>query len=530
MTSFIAFIIDDGSCSTKMEGIIPWSCFSTAFQSANYQRTVGVVLGTLMTVLVLVLVADWIVVARTNNGDSSSEALQAVACLILIELHLLAIVLLYDLEYNEKEAQNHHHHHDHHHDSDSRCKNYKPPIESLQIDFDDVPTISNITTQPSEDYENSPRKHTTKTDNAAQAKQDPEKISDKTPTSTSNYSSMASISTALGSSKNSSEEGDYYDEQHRSFPCLFGFSFSYLVIFLFLHLASAALFLTSLNQQVLGMNLSLDFAPKELIRNIFLLTYGFFLASSFLSYFQRYLEHVFDISGMQNLWFKLVLSTLAALIALFVVGHAYALQTQTSLQLHPFQYSTGDNNSKPFVGEAWATGAYLIDDQATCETYDDALPINVTVAYGSEWACPNLADIQCEITVTSQVECTYLNSFLGSDQDDDAINAEEQEGGNDDNPNGLTLDDYINFRFNEYNVDDDKNEYSFEEKPSFDYWNRPSEGIIGSCTTCAAKSEHWMTERFQAYAQSNHTLYLVVGMALCFLAWPLYELWRWWAR
>ena len=468
-----------------------WTGFQTV-GSGNF-------LGVLLLAQFVAILVDFFVFSNTNH---------IFAFLLASELHIFGLVLLYDLEYDVSDS------HDRNNNKDSyrSHRDYTPPpVGTILVESGEGEgsTISNVTSY-SDDMSHSSKAYDShykvgkRSDNYDENKDG------------SDYTSMASISTMEHSSSNS--EDDNYDH-NRSLECCCGFSISYAGFFTLLHTLSALLLLASLNQQIYELNLSSGLVPVEWARTLFLLSYATFLAWTTLSYYKRYLEPAFDHPILRNVRVKQSLSVLVAFISLGIFGNAMRVRNRATQQLNPFFYGVSRDDKvspQPYVGEAWVSGASIIDDDAVCENYYDSIPINVTVAYGGDWACPENPNQQCEATISSQVECSFYESLLRPEQEDDV----------DDNLNGVTVEEYIYFRYHDYQVDDD-NLYDFNEIPSFSHWNRPTDTIIGTCDgSCTARSELWKSENYWSYARSNHVMHLSLGLGLCFLGWPLLEWWQ----
>lgn len=477
---------------------------------ADFHQSVGNgnnILGILLIAQFVAVLVDYFVFGNANH---------MFAFLLATELHIFGFLILYDLECEDNEIN------DGRHNIDSSDKGHgeytPPPIGDILVESGEGSTVSNITSY-SEDPSHSSRDFGLSHQKIGKGTYNYDEKDD------TSYSSPASISTTENSSARSEEE-DHYD-RNRSLDCFCGLSISYAGFFALLHTLSALLLLASLNQQMYDLNLSSGFVPEEWARTLFLLSYGIFLACTTLSYYKRCLEQNFDCSIMRNSCVKQSMSVVAALLALGVFGNACLIRNRTTEELSPFFYgsTTGDGNeesAQPYIGEAWVSGASIIDDSSVCENYYDSIPINVTVVYGGDWACPENPDQQCAATVTSQVECQFFDSL--NVVNDDAAEAEDEY---ENAQNDVTVEDYIYFRYHDYDVDDDNFLYGFNEMPSFSHWNRPTDTIMGACDgSCVTRPARWITETYWSYARSNHAMILSLGIGICFLGWPLLEWWK----
>ena len=462
-------------------------------------------MGILLIAQFIAIMVDYSVFGNTNY---------MFAFLLATELHIFGFLALYDLECEDEELNNKKH------STDSSYKSHgeytPPPIGDVLVASGEGSTVSNITSY-SEDPSHTSRDFKFSHQIIGMGTNNYDEKDD------ASYSSPASISTTENSSDHSDEEDN--DERNRSLDCFCGLSISYAGFFTLLHTLSALLFLASLNQQMYDLNLSSGFVPEEWARTLFLLSYGIFLACTTLSYNKRYLEPTFDYSIMINSYLKKGISVVVALIALGISGNAYFIRNRTTQKLSPFFYGSisGDETAvspQPYIGEAWVSGASIIDDSSVCKNSYDSIPINVTVAYGGDWACPENPDQQCEAIVTSHVECGFFDSLHEVDDD---LAAEEEHGNG---QNDVKVEDYIYFRYHDYDVDDD-NLYDFNEMPSFSHWNRPTDTILGACDgSCMTRPATWITETYWSYAYSNHAMFLSLGIGLCFLGWPLLDWWK----
>jgi len=438
------------------------------------------------------------------------------AFLLAIELHAYGFLLLYHLEHNDQQQQIHSEENDDDDDDDDSEGYIPPPVGNILVqDGDGSSGISNVTSY-SEDS------------SYAHGKKNDKKLSHED----SGSSSMASISTT--EQWNAEDDDDQFEDPPRSIECCGRFSISYGGFFILAHTLSALLVLSSLNQQFYHLNLKTGVVPEEIARIVFLLSYGMFVACTILSYYKRHIEPTFDRPFMKNVRLKQTLSFVGAILALVIFGTMLRLRGLTTEQLQRFYYgslpssnddqTSSSTSQQPYLGEVWVTGASIIDDDAVCVSYQDTITVNVSVVYGGKWACPKNPSQRCTATVTSQVECHYYESNQQDGLDDDQVAEEDYE--NIDNMNDACVNDYVYFRYHDYQFDDD-NAYDYSKRPSFKHWNRPTESIIGTCDgSCIARSGIWRSDQYSSYAQSNHAMYLSLGMGLCFLGWPIFTWWQ----
>jgi hypothetical protein len=299
------------------------------------------------------------------------------------------------------------------------------------------------------------------------------------------YVSMATIS--IG-------ESESYDDENRTGPLGCALLLSLLL--------SSILLLGSLNQQMLG---SYSYRNKavELARGLFVSTYGFFLTATLLYYFERYRRLMFgNISAILRRNPHIVISGCLAMASAAFTGSlwASAAQDQAKAELSTLFGDGGSSQQQVFMGEAWVISSALLDDvQVSCSDNAGVIAVTVTVAYGWGWACPHQNPNEfCETELRTFVECADPDGELS---------------------NTMTASEYVYFRYHDYGVDDDI-AYDLTAKPSFTYWNRPTESIIASCDGwCTAQSEEWVSDHFRTRVQSSHAMYVCSGVGLCFLGW-----------
>lgn len=433
----------------------------------------------LICLFVAVLIDTW----------TGSLATQLAAFILASPLQVVGTILIHDLEYGR------HHHQRNRHREEPLPR--KPPLASLKIPLGEIPTISDVTTAQSEDIQ-SPEKGDGK--NKASGDDDP-----------SDYTSMASISTALG------ESGSYDEPPENSLECVFGFTFPLVQFFLTSLFISTALLISSLTEQVADMDLSVDTTLQHVARALFVFTYGLYLSSTMLAFYKRFIVPSLDTPELNDQWLKLGLSGFLGVLALLGLLAACVANYLTLSELRPFQYSrTGVDATPhmPYRGQAWVKDAQVASEYASCLESTDSIPVDLTVLYGGEWACPEKPDILCQTDITVQLECTF---FFDQELEDDAVDEAVE----------ITTEEYVHIRYHDSNGNDDA-AYDYEEQPSFQYyWNNPSENILGSCDgTCMAESESWAWERYRRFARSSYGMYLCLGASFCFLGWPIYELVR----
>ena len=269
---------------------------------------------------------------------------------------------------------------------------------------------------------------------------------------------------------------------------------------------------------------------------------------------------------------KVVASVIAAAgLGLGIVcAHAWS---QTSQRLQPLA------SSSAFQGNAWVTGYEVVqaDDgndpndvqnqvwcpnapQATTtnnngdvtvvvssngmDDKDDEssyIAVQVSVAWGGDWACPNQPDSYCQDTMTTHVSCVLATQPLVYQQEQ-AQNDDQQA------VQFVTVYDYLNYRFQNANPgqNDDGGggvdfSYNADQAPSSGYynddananddnnhdgmvvsWNRQSEFIIGDCRTCVAESPRTLLDDAMVpLAQEVHGVWTSLGLLGTSLAWLL---------
>jgi hypothetical protein len=416
-----------------------------------------------------------------TEGEYSN---QAFAFVLATLLHFFGVLLLFDLTYGR--------------DKDSKHQSHRPPpLSTLNVMIDSMPAISDVTTQ-SEDFDDSDIPRGTK------EVRDTHKKSQKESES-SQYVSMASISTTVG------ESGSYDDalDHAATLECAFGFSFPLAHFCISSFLLSSMLLLASLSQQITSKHFLIDNSSSAWIKAAYLISYGFFFSCASLTYYKIIAESC-DTPLLQNRWLKLGLSGGFAFITIGFLAEAWSSRNILMRQLAPFRSS--QLQQKSFWGEAWATGAYIIDEDEYCQNVNDEITVNLTVVYGGDWACPSNPSQWCEVPITTKVECAYFEYAV---QEDDENDGETEK---------FAPQDYVYFRYHDYGVDDDE-AYNYEEEPSFHSWNRPAEDIIASCSSpCSAQPEAWMWSMNQRTTQSTYVMHLCLGASICFLGWPLFEL------
>ncbi|CAB9521774.1 expressed unknown protein [Seminavis robusta] len=464
-----------------------------AFTQCSPESTKGFGLVALLLTLLATMALDLHQLART--GRYSNQRQTFVIASIVHTTGILIILFRVGSAHDDKGAPNRHH---------------KPPITTLTVSTH--PVISDVTSAESEDI------HHPEEDEEHDNKRKKKLYSgfhnnNKELEDASKYVSMGS-SSGLGNSE--SYDDDNY--QSKSFPCFCGLylSLSFYIVIAFL--LSTVLLMGSLDQQMMDSSSYRDNREStKLARALFVSTYGFFLACTIMYYYNK-CTTIFSESIpalFRNTNMHMGISLLVAIAAVALSRKAIEIQQQATTQLGTLYgtddassstSSSGKNNShkKLFIGEAWVNSATLVDngEDVTCEATSDVLPVQLSVVYGGEWACPRNPYSYCEVTIQSEVEC------------------EDPEGGL---SQEMSPEDYIYFRYHDYGVDDD-DAYDTQQQPSFIYWNRPTEPIIGTCDgTCQAQSETWVEDQFRTYAQSTHALYLCAGVGLCFLLLPLWN-------
>jgi hypothetical protein len=275
---------------------------------------------------------------------------------------------------------------------------------------------------------------------------------------------------------------------------------------------------------------------------LFLITHGALLLSSVISWIQRgYLKcnfgfqfsftskregdgHDEKLLQMRNNQVSrravMLVSGLLGAICFTIAGLGYREVTTNLDNINSFS----DANNGVYTGEAHVSGYTLLDvvdddDESWCSAMDDSIPVNVTVAWGGAWGCPN-SGAYCESEVTTQVSCAY-------DERDD------EDASDDDQYQVTTLqtpNEYVNYRYHEYhNGDDDAYDqyafdYDLDTQPEYQSWTRPSDCIYGDCGTCEARSSMWMMEQENLVSSKLHFGSMLVGMGLVFVGWPLMSL------
>mmetsp|Transcript_66031 Transcript_66031/g.99535 ORF Transcript_66031/g.99535 Transcript_66031/m.99535 type:complete len:468 (-) Transcript_66031:9-1412(-) len=283
---------------------------------------------------------------------------------------------------------------------------------------------------------------------------------------------------------------------------------------------------------------------------VFLISHGALLLSSLISWVKRgYLGNYIgffslpaskrgedDTSREENLLqsqngqaspsrTSITLSCLLGVTCFTLAGIRYS---RVKTNLHSVN-SFSDAHDSTYVGEAHVTGFTLLDfagddddDNAWCPSrMESYIPVNVTVAWGGSWGCPN-SGVYCESEVTTEVPCLFdlRGLFDDDDYDDDAAAKVDRPE---------TAYDYINYRYHGYHSgdDDEYDEYAFDydptTQPQSTYWNKQSEFIYGDCDACEARSNTWMMEQSQLVSSYLHFGYMLIGMGLVFIGWPLME-------
>ena len=187
-----------------------------------------------------------------------------------------------------------------------------------------------------------------------------------------------------------------------------------------------------------------------------------------------------------------------------------------------------------YQGDAYVTGFVLAPDNDVdstrnyqdgwCHHYSDEIPVNVTVAWGGSWGCPRNPSTSCEgVTIPTKVACTFFDAY------EDAYP-------------GMAEYDYVNYRYHNNekdqsdNGDDNDAEYDMYAFDDFnmtippstgnDYWNHPSEWVLGDCRTCRAMSRPIIIEELQHKSQIAHGLFVSLGITMAFLFFPIWTLLR----
>lgn len=433
-----------------------------------------------MVLLFGTFVAVFIDFFTASSGELGN---QPVAFLLAILLQLLGSKILVDLEYDRVTKTI---------PVQREPEHRKPPIETLDCQSRNMATISDITV--SEDYHEL-------TDKGGQSP-----TSRKSSHSSSDYLSMASVSTPLGDSES-------YDDALDESPmleCLYEFRFPLVHFFACSILLSSILLMTSLSQQIADITLSLGTTTNYWLRAIYLVTFGFFMSCTSLAYYKIF-SNSCDGDWLRDKQVKIGISSCFAVMALVFLSLVYSERSILLDQLAPLLASQGDSSAQPlFIGEAWVTEAKLSRQDELCRDELDSIAVNVTVLYGGDWACPGNPDQWCEIPIKARLECTFYE--ISSEADDD--NGEE--------PAQLTAQEYVSLRYYGSGAGDDE-AYNYEQQPSSSYWDRPSEYIVGSCNDCVAEPDTWVWQLNQRIAQSNYAVYLGLGACLCYLGWPLLE-------
>ena len=280
------------------------------------------------------------------------------------------------------------------------------------------------------------------------------------------------------------------------------------------------------------------------------ITYGMYVAGAALSYIHRH--WIDDVSFKRNKVF-LMSSMIVAFMCFMLMYLAWNVHSSVLRDVQSFLPTTSsdaiDDNviSSTYYGDAWVVDYEILTDTNDDLTIDEedqveeiyshngGIPVNVTVVWGGNWACPTNSDLFCKKTITTRVSLTFWDSFLleykqaaaaaaaAADQDDDNGYGEQ-------NTSDL-VDMYVYHRYHSYDSDDDgkrgdadNDDYNdYDEPPSYTYWNRPGETVWATCDdTCKVQSFRWVGEHFANYSNSFHGICVSFGMGILLMAWPIY--------
>jgi hypothetical protein len=346
------------------------------------------------------------------------------------------------------------------------------------------------------------------------------------------------------------EEEEQEEEENATFSFFGGFHLSYSCFFLWVLPLSTIVFIRSLASLVVILfdgedrnGTTLDWQhwlQYQRLGVVFAMTYGMYIAACGLGYLSsrsfaaltKYVPsllqfskdkippNIYQTERFRRITFMAVsLFGFAMSILVCVQGLYFHTSSQQKQQVQQWTHL----QSLPFyIGEAWTKdgGATILGENVTCDTNDHlAIPVSVTVIWGGQWACPSNSGVYCEATIESKVSCEYWKSFAFDEYEDDMMAMDDvnaMEKVRDD----VTLDDYIYFRYHDYDIEDGEASYDFANQvPSSHalYWNRPTETILGSCDgTCIAQSfTVFRTNQAKVYMH-HHWGFLGLGMSLVF--------------
>jgi hypothetical protein len=267
----------------------------------------------------------------------------------------------------------------------------------------------------------------------------------------------------------------------------------------------------------------------HIAQTLFLLSFGLYLAAAILAWCQRgyiqYFSQCFcwrewcnnpKLSSNRNIRIAMIICV--SLLCFTVSGTAFYRRKHEMASL----FEVFGRNTNTYFGEAHVSGYEILNphddddnnDESWCPSYLSVIPVNVTVAWGGSWGCP-MTGTYCESVVTTVVSCVFKERLDLSASDDDIVDEEDML---------QTEAEYVDRRFHYYHEGDDDDaafNYDADSAPQYSYWNRPSEAIVGACSSCEARSQYWVTQELQTVIRQSQVANIMLGMGLMFFAWPL---------
>ena len=346
----------------------------------------------------------------------------------------------------------------------------------------------------------------------------------------------------------------------------------YACYFILVTLQSSSILISSLQQHHPAWNTNYDSWDFSIwksnkgcsleywLRVLCWISYGMYIGGATISYIHR---HWMDDVLLKRSKLSWSLSIATALVCFLLAYSGYRVHSKVRQDVNSFLSTTtssgspasssntvdDDMISNSYYGDAWVVdyeiltedGNDAIVDQDQVEEkylHNGGIPVNVTVFWGGNWACPTNSELYCNKTLTTHVSLTYWDSFLmeykqameEADEENGDINGEYGE-----NSENL-VDMYVYHRYhssytsdandsNENEGSEDENNQYYDEAPSHIYWNRPAETVWVTCdNTCSVKSSRWVGEHFATYSNTFHGICVSFGIGLLFLAWPIYML------
>ena len=239
-------------------------------------------------------------------------------------------------------------------------------------------------------------------------------------------------------------------------------------------------------------------------RSLYLLSNGAFLACLLLYTLSRRFSGSLLVPTVAAVLFSIACLAVAVWL---LSEHRKAELNQMQKVLAFDSQSTSSNQITSYQGQAHVRGVSLLDERP-CQSYQDALRVQLNVQWGGSWGCPSSPNTYCEASIESIVSCQMWGT---GKEDGSSVNQF------DDNPLN-----YVLFRYHNYDdmssYDDDA--FDIDEAPEQNfYWNHPSESIVGNCQNCETRSLPYMMMDFHQLTRTLHQGFFSMGAGIFCVGW-----------